>query len=217
MFLIIIYFINLSQSRLGLLVMALSVTFFFRGKVQKLFNFILPALVALMIMVLLGGGETIAVNARLIDPESNRADVWAVQLDRIIDNPFLGHPIGEGQRLGFNENSYLAAGVAVGVFGLILMGFFATAIFRRISDLRLQERRIGWHPVNAFCISLLGTSLVAAFFEAFFLGIFTFPLISAIYIAAVSNQLLQPYAKPEPHSSFIKQSSRRVLPKPTFK
>ena len=184
------YFIYLSGSRLGLLLVFFSVSMFYRSKFISTMNFIIPLLLVLALWTSFSENVFISKNARIFSTESNRVQVWANQVDLVWENPLWGVDLGSGERLGFGENSYLSAGVAVGISGIFLIILFAFKIVAKLKKLLACERVVGWQPETSLAISILATSFVAAFFEAFFLGIFTFPLILLIYAMAISDGLV---------------------------
>ena len=184
------YFIYLSGSRLGLLLVFFSVSMFYRSKFISTMNFIIPLLLVLALWTSFSENVFISKNARIFSTESNRVQVWANQVDLVWENPLWGVDLGSGERLGFGENSYLSAGVAVGISGIFLIILFAFKIVAKLKKLLACERVVGWQPETSLAISILATSFFAAFFEAFFLGIFTFPLILLIYAMAISDGLV---------------------------
>jgi hypothetical protein len=189
-FIILLYFIYLTGSRLGLIIIVLSVALFYRSKYSAALNFAIALMLVLAIWTIFSENIIELGNSRIFTFKNTRADVWEWQLKTILKYPLWGIELDYGKRLEFGENSYFAAGVAGGFPGIILIGIFTFSIIAKLKRLLTCERVVGWRPETSLAISILGTCLVAAFGEGFFLGIFTFPLILLIYTVSISDALV---------------------------
>lgn len=164
---------------------------YYRTKVRKFANFAIPALLLLMLYMMYNEQLPIAGDSHITSLENTRSQVWEIQVQAIVKHPLFGQPLGFGERAGFGENSYLAAGSTLGVSGLLLALGVGFLIGQTILSLIRLERRVGWRPDLALPIAVLSSCLLGSFFEAFLLGIFTFPLAAFLYTEFVSEEMLQ--------------------------
>ncbi len=214
-FCVLAYFVYLSGSRLSVLLTTVSVLMFYRLRILKLAMFVVPAVIIATIWIS-GGEKVLLVNepldsrgesARILSLEDTRSHVWIALVEKIFEFPISGEPIPEGARVGFGENSYLAAGAALGLPGLIGVLVFAGWLIAQVIAMMRLEGRLGWRPELALPVAILSTSLLAGFFEAVFLGIFTFPIITVLYCAFASHALLGRFAASESPSATLRKVS----------
>lgn len=190
-FFVLVFFVVLSGSRLSLLLSAFSVLMFYRAKLAQLAKFALPVVLLAVLFLMFGENLPLDPESRIASTTNTRSDVWQRQVDGILAHPIFGQQLEAGQRLGFGENSYLAAGVAVGLPGLFLVLGVAFLILRQLLSLMQLEHRLGWRPELALPIAVLSACLLGAFFEAFLLGIFTLPLTALLYTVFISEAMIQ--------------------------
>ena len=206
-FLAALYMALLSGSRLSLLLSGLAVLFYFRAKIMQLAIFLIPAVIAAMFWLHYHEAIPTDPDSHITSLENTRSQVWSDQLALITQHPLFGKPLAPGERMGFGENSYLAAGATLGVPGLLLIGAFAFFLAGLIVRLIRLEQVKGWKPELALPIAVLATCLVGAFFEAFLMGVYTLPLTALLYTAFTTELFLTPWSGVRPPGS--KRSKRR--------
>lgn len=185
----VIYFAVLTGSRLAILVLCTSVLLFYRTRLGKLSAAIAPLVV---VGIIVSYFETIDFDlsgSRSFSVENTRDHVWSALLHDFVEHPLLGKPLDQGERLGFGENSFLAAGAGLGIVGFATVLIFAVFLIDTMRRLVALERSLGWVPELSLCFSVIGSTLVGSFFEAVLLGIFTMPLIAALHVALWASNI----------------------------
>jgi hypothetical protein len=190
-FLLLLFFALISGSRLSLLLTAVSLLMYYRAKIIKLAAFAIPAVLLLTLWLLCNEQLPMASNSHITSLQDTRSQIWQIQLETICNYPLFGKPLDSGERAGFGENSFLAAGATLGLTGLLLMLAVGFLLVQKILALMRLEARVGWCADIALPIAVLSSCVVGAFFEAFLLGIFTFPLTSLLYNVFMSEEMLK--------------------------
>jgi len=203
------FFIILTGSRLALLLTLFSSLVFFRQKILGLTAFLIPLIAATTLWTSWVQEIHLDSTERIFSTDNTRGMVWQSQLESLIANPLWGVPLGASGRVGFGENSYLAAGVGLGIAGLLLVLAFTAWVVQRIWTLVQIESKTGWNPELALPIAILSSCLVAAFFEAVLLGVFTFPLITMLYTATASEVVVKRFEKAASKQARRRQRLRR--------
>lgn len=213
-----LFFLFLTGSRTGALMGVFSVLFFYRQKGSSWVRFGL-ILLALATMLSFLGGETflssfvdLSVLNRFSSTESNRDLVWQAQLNSFSNYPLLGAP-SVGERLGFGENSWLAAAASLGLVGLVPMFLFGISCLRQIWQLhKLSQRRPGYFLPCSTVIAGLASLMVGSFFEGYLLGNITFPLIVLLVYLILGQYLLEvDRAQRRPVESYIELSNQESV------
>jgi hypothetical protein len=191
-FLVLVFFALRSGSRLSLLLSTVSILMYYRTRVRHLLTFAIPVAILALILLLNDKGLPLDSSSHLKSTDNTRSDVWSIQVQEILSHPLFGQPLMPGERLGFGENSYLASGATLGLAGLSLALGLAFTVILQVWALMNLEAKFGWSPQTALPIAILSTCLIGAFFEAFLLGIFTFPLMAMLYTSFIADTMIKP-------------------------
>nr|MBD2364684.1 O-antigen ligase family protein [Anabaena minutissima FACHB-250] len=123
MLLIIAYFLFLTGSRTGAIMAITSILLFYRNRSGTLLRLVLFASVLLTIIFLFINPDIFnsneQVSSRFIEAGNTRENVWNAMWNNFIKNPIFGVPL-KGDRLGFGENTWLAAGATTGLIAHFL-------------------------------------------------------------------------------------------------
>ena len=217
-----LYFLALSGSRTGLIMGAVSILLFYRnngGAWVKVILFL--AISAALIVPFLGAdslsssstGIDASVSDRFTSTNNTREGVWSGMWNGFMDNILFGSPLEQDGRLGYGENSWLAAGAALGLIGFIPMMMMGWESVKMIWQLnQLSNRNSYYFFQSSAVIAGLGSMLIGSIFEAFLLGNITFSLIAFLTYLLMGGYLLEVdrvrthYAKAEAEAEFADRS-----------
>jgi hypothetical protein len=197
---ITMYFLLLTGSRTGLIMGAISILLFYRNNGGIWFRVILfLAISAALIAPFLqpdtlsssATGIDSSVSARFVSTNNTRADAWNGMWSSFMDNILFGAPLRSG-RLGYGENSWLAAGDQLGLVGfipMILMGWESVKLIWQLNQ--LSSRNSYYFFQASVVIAGLGGMLVGSFFEPFLLGNITFSMLSFLTYLLMGAYLVE--------------------------
>ncbi|NEO67762.1 MAG: O-antigen ligase family protein [Moorea sp. SIO4G2] len=183
----------LTGSRTGILTALVTLMMFYRTNGGAMVRLGLFASVVLVVTLpfliqdgtLLGANYDINMVAdRFTSGENTRADVWSGMWRAFSNNPLFGAPL-QGDRLGYGENSWLAAGAALGLMGFIPLVLFTLECLKMMLDLNgLSKRHPKYFLHCSTVIAALASLLIGSVFEAFLLGnLSSFVLTLLIYLS----------------------------------
>lgn len=188
----------MTGSRTGVLMAIATILFFYRNKGAALVRLgIVVAVVSAIVFPFIShdgfllGADQAGVSTRFLSAENNRSEVWTALWRGFSQNPIFGVPL-EGSRLGFGESSWLAAGSALGLVGLIPLSLFGVACLRMMSQLAtISKQQPGAYLQCSTVISGLACLLVGSFFEAFLLGNISFALLTLLTYLSLGQYLIE--------------------------
>jgi hypothetical protein len=216
---ITMYFLLLTGSRTGLIMGVISILLFYRNNGGIWFRLILfLAIFAALIAPFLqpetlsssSTGIDASVSSRFTSTNNTRADAWSGMWSGFMNNIIFGSPLQSG-RLGYGENSWLAAGDQLGLVGfipMILMGWESLKLIWQLNQ--LSSRNSYYFFQASVVIAGLGAMLVGSFFEPFLLGNITFSMLSFLTYLLMGAYLIEvdrvrtQYARAE--AEFVEQS-----------
>jgi hypothetical protein len=198
--LVTMYFLLLSGSRTALIMGVVSVLLFYRNDRGSWVKIVLVlAISAAILMPFLqpenltqaSTGIDTSVSDRFSSTNNTRSGVWSGMLDTFSQNILFGAPLERG-RMGYGENSWLAAGATMGLLGFIpmaLMGWESLKLVWRLNQ--LGNRDAYYFFQSSVVIAGLGSMLIGSFFEAFLLGNMTFSMIVFLTYLLMGSYLLE--------------------------
>ena len=195
-----------------------SILFFYRQKGGNMLYFGLFAAILLAVMLpLLGQDASISttdstdVASRFASTENTRAVVWSAMWKGFMNYVVFGVPL-RGDRLGYGENSWLAAGASLGLVGLIPLLMFGVECIRMM--LRLNQictvkpiYSLQCNTVIAALISLM----IGSIFEAFLLGNLTFALMALLMYLSLGQYLIEFYFREKKYVLWQKKFQQAIL------
>lgn len=206
------YWLLISGSRTGLIMVVISFLLFFSNKVLPLliriialcfavaaFHFLFPGIIDFAIIT-----ETIGWDQMAARLERNseggldtRAEIWQIQFNYFKRYPIFGAPV-DGDRIIFGENSWLGVASQFGWIGLIPMLFFGIGTSYRIVKL-WGKRSLLPQFSNQFslCFAGLIALMIGSVNEAYLLGSLSFPIMSLITYLILSEKALALSSKDE--------------------
>lgn len=196
----VLYYLLLSGSRTGLIMGALSIFLFYRNNGGAWFRVILVlAICGALVLPFLqpdslsssSTGIDANVSDRFTSTSNTRAEAWAGMWQGFTNNIVFGSPL-QYDRMGFGENSWLAAADNLGLVGFIpmlLMGWESLQLMWRIY--RLSELQPYYFYQGSAVIAGLGSMLVGALFEPFLLGNITFSLLAFLTYLLMGAYLIE--------------------------
>lgn len=195
------YFLLLSGSRTGLIMSSVSIFLFYRNNGGAWIKVILFLSISAAIIVPFLGADSLSASSTGIDTNvsdrftstsNTREGVWNGMWNAFMDNILFGSPLAQGGRLGYGENSWLAAGAALGLMGFIPMLMMGWESVKMIWQLNQLSNRNSYYFFQASAvIAGLGSMLIGSFFEAFLLGNITFSLIAFLTYLLMGAYLLE--------------------------
>lgn len=188
----------MTGSRTGVLMAIATILFFYRNKGAAMVRLgIVIAVASAIVFPFIGqdgfllGADQAGVSVRFLSAENNRSEVWAALWRGFSQNPIFGVPL-EGSRLGFGESSWLAAGAALGLAGLVPLCLFGAACLKMMSQLAtISKQQPGMYLQCSTVISGLACLLVGSFFEAFLLGNISFALLALLAYLSLGQYLIE--------------------------
>ncbi|MBW4636958.1 MAG: hypothetical protein KME05_01780 [Gloeocapsa sp. UFS-A4-WI-NPMV-4B04] len=187
------YFLFLTGSRTGAIMGVASILFFYRQKVGTLIRLGLFAGIVLSLFLPFLAPDLLtsaSVNNRYLSGGNTREGAWTGMWNSFISYPLFGAPL-EGGRLGFGENSWLAAGSTTGLMGfipLVMMGLGCLRIMFQLNS--LSNRKPGYFLHTSTIISGLACFISGSFTEAVFLGNLTFPVMALLMYLSLGKYLI---------------------------
>jgi hypothetical protein len=198
--LVSVYFLLLSGSRTGLIMGVVSILLFYRNNGGAWIRVILfLAIAAALIVPFLGAdslsssstGIDASVSDRFTSNNDSRAGAWNGMWNGFSNNILFGTPL-QGDRLGYGENSWLAAGDQLGLVGFIpmlLMGWESLKLIWQLNQLGNRDSYYFFQCSTV--IAGLGSMLIGSCFEAYLLGNITFSLIAFLTYLLMGGYLIE--------------------------
>jgi hypothetical protein len=199
--LITIYFLLLTGSRTGILMGGISILLFYRNNGGAWLRVILfLAISAAIILPFLqpenfsasSTGIDASVANRFTSTSNTREGVWSGMLNTFSENLLFGAPLEYGSRLGYGENSWLAAGATLGLTGfipMILMGWESVKLIWQLNQ--LGNRNSYYFFQSSAVMAGIGSMLIGSFFEAYLLGNITFSLLAFLIYLMMGGYLIE--------------------------
>ena len=219
--LVTMYFLLLTGSRTGLIMGAISILLFYRNNGGAWFRVIFfLAILAALVMPFLhpdslsssSTGIDGSVSDRFTSTNNTREGAWNGMWSGFMNNIVFGSPL-EGDRMGFGENSWLAAGDQLGLVGFIpmmMMGWESVKLIWKLNQ--LSNRDSYYFFQSSAIIAGLGSMLIGSFFESFLLGNLTFAMLAFLIYLLMGGYLLEVdrvrthYARAEAEAEFADRS-----------
>ncbi|MFM2303432.1 MAG: hypothetical protein RLZZ135_841 [Cyanobacteriota bacterium] len=193
-----LFFLFMTGSRMGVLIALTSVILFYRNNGGAWFQFSIGlAVLAVIVTTLLDPALLISssgvdtVSGRVTSTENTRAVVWTGMWQTFQDNLLFGLPLEQG-RMGFGENSWLAAAANLGLIGVIpmvMMGWESLKLMWQLD--RLSQRQPHYFFYSSTAIAGIGSLLVGSLFEPFLLGNITFVLLAFLTYLIMGAYLIE--------------------------
>ena len=212
---IVMYFLFLTGSRTGLLIGVISIFLFYRSKGGSWVPIVIGvAIVAALAMPLLES-PTLSTSAaidntvdnRFASTEDTRSAAWQGMWNGFQNNIVFGSPLS-GDRLGYGENSWLAAADQLGLVGFIpmlMVGWESLKLLWQVNLLSLRQPHYSNH-CNVV-IAGLGSLLIGSVFEPFLLGNITFSLFAFLTYLLMGAYLIE---VERAHIHYLKVSARSI-------
>jgi hypothetical protein len=196
---VVMYFLLMTGSRTGLLMGFISILLFYRNNGGAWLRLLLVlAIISASIAPFLevdtisaSSGIETTVSGRLTSIDNTRAEVWDALWRTFTENIVFGAPL-YGDRMGYGENSWLAAGANLGLIGFIpmmLMGWESLKLMWQLN--LLSQRKPAYFFQASMVIAGLGSLLIGSCFEAFLLGNITFSLLAFLTYLLMAAYLLE--------------------------
>lgn len=193
------YPLFLTGSRTGALMAVITLFAFYHKRLDVLLRLLLLILVLYLLSSSLLGvdisfftSEHVDITQRFVEAKDNtRGDVWAALWRNFQKYPLYGAPL-KGDRVGYGENSWLAAGASLGLLGFIPLLLFAISTIRSMFNLSaIAARQTSISLESSVVISGISSLLVGSFFEAFLLGNLTYPLIALMVFLLLMQTIIE--------------------------
>lgn len=191
--------LTMTGSRTGMVMAVVTIIFFYQNRIGTLLRFLGITAIALFLLFLLTGQgsqvplietEHYGAASRLLSLSNSREQVWTAMWRIFLQNPILGTPL-IGDRLGYGENSWLAAAANTGIGGLIPLSLFGIACIRLMQRLIiLGQKQPRYFLHSSVVVSGIASLLVGSFFEAYLLSNLTFALIALLLYLSLGQYLL---------------------------
>jgi hypothetical protein len=195
------YFLFLTGSRTGILMSGISILLFYRNNGGAWLQTLLFLAIAAVVILPFLQPETLSASSTGIDAsvsqrftsiDNTRSGVWTGMWNTFSNNILFGAPIGYGSRLGYGENSWLAAGATLGLTGFIPMILMGWESLKLISQLyQLGNRDSYYFFQSSTVIAGIGSMLLGSFFEAYLLGNLTFSLLAFLTYLMMGGYLIE--------------------------
>jgi hypothetical protein len=178
---------------------AISILLFYRNNGGAWLKVILFIGISSVLLMPFLGGETVtsslgissSVSERFTSTNNTRAEVWGYMLNDFSNNIMFGAPL-YGDRMGYGENSWLAAGGNLGLVGFIpmtLMGWESLKMIWQLNQLGNRNRYYFFQ--SSAVMAGLGSLLIGSIFEPFLLGNITFSLMAFLTYLVMGGYLLE--------------------------
>jgi hypothetical protein len=188
----------LTASRTGIIMGVVSILFFYRhraGIVLRLGIFV--SVVLAVILPFFGqdvpgwGTSYGAATDKFLSGTNTREGVWLALWNHFINNPLFGVPL-QGERLGYGESSWLAAGATLGLLGFVPLVMFGLECLKMMLQLnKLSHRKPIYFLQSSTVIAGLASLLVGSLSEAFLLGNLTFSLLALLMYLSLGKYLIE--------------------------
>jgi hypothetical protein len=196
---VVTFFLLRTGSRTGLLMGVMSILLFYRNNGGAWFRIILLVGVSAIIVLPFLNSDTVAssgldssVGDRFTSTHNSREDVWNGMWTAFTENILFGYPLQRGERMGFGENSWLAAGANLGLVGLIPMLIMGWESLKSIWELyKLSNRNSYYFYQSSTVMAGLGSMLLGSCFEPFLLGNITFSLLAFLIYSLMGAYLIE--------------------------
>jgi hypothetical protein len=195
-----VYFLLLTGSRTGIIMSGISILLFYRKNGGLWLQIgLLLGIGAILVLPFLqpetlstsAAGIDASVSDRFASTNNTREGVWTGMFNTFSENILFGAPLERG-RLGYGENSWLAAGATMGLMGfipMILMGWESVKLIWQLD--RLGKRDSYYFFQSSTVIAGLGSMLVGSCFEAYLLGNITFSLMAFLTYLLMGAYLIE--------------------------
>jgi hypothetical protein len=193
---LIVFGLIWTGSRTGTLSAIVAILLFYRYRGGQFLHWVLMFAIILVIIFSfmpndLGLFDLGSSLDKLSSQRNSREDVWEAQWRAFMNYPIFGQPF-TGDRLRYGENSWLAAGAALGLLGfvpLVLFGLESVKMIRRLDRFAIKCPDYYMHcsVVIAGLVSLLLGSVT----EAYLLANITFSLLAILLYQAMGTYLLE--------------------------
>ena len=194
----IMYALFLTGSRTGVIMGVVSILLFYRRRGGAILSFGLLAAIALAVILpllsqdaFISATDSTDVASRFASTENTRTLVWSAMWRGFMNNVLFGVPL-RGDRLGYGENSWLAAGASLGLVGLIPLVMFGVGCIKMMLRLNeLSTKKPTYYLQCNTVIAALMSLLVGSIFEAFLLGNLTFSLMALLMYLSLGQYLIE--------------------------
>ena len=188
----------LTGSRTGIIMGAVSILFFYRQRAGNLLRLgIFVGVVLAVISPFLSqdgsgwGASYTAATDKFLSGTNTREGVWLALWNQFINYPLFGVPL-QGERLGYGESSWLAAGANLGLLGFLPLVMFGLECLKMILQLnKLTHKNPIYFLQSSTVIAGLASLLVGSFSEAFLLGNLTFSLLALLMYLSLGKYLIE--------------------------
>jgi TM2 domain-containing membrane protein YozV len=195
----VMYYLFITGSRTGILMGAISILLFYRNNGGAWLRIVIGLAIFAAVIIpflepqALSSSSAVdpTVSSRFSSIDNTRADVWNGMWKGFQENPVFGAPL-QGDRMGYGENSWLAAGAGLGLIGFIpmmVMGWESLNLMWKLNQLSQRQSYYFFHC--SAVIAGLGSLLLGSIFEAFLLGTITFSLIAFLTYLIMAAYLLE--------------------------
>lgn len=193
-----VFGLTLTGSRTGGLSAIVAVILFYRYQWDKFVRLGLGVAVVLAAIWLFAPNAQLPVEGFSIDSplselgslRNTRTGVWQGQWRTFMEHPWFGAPL-TGSRLGYGENSWLAAGASLGLLGFIPIVLFGIESIKNLIRLdRIAVKQPSLYVHCSVVIAGIGGLLVGSFAEGYLLGNLTFSLIALLLYQFLGTYLL---------------------------
>jgi hypothetical protein len=205
-----LHLLLLTGSRTGLLMAIVAITiqccFLFKG---AFLTIALIASIALAVLPQLIGNESLE---RYVSMEDTRTLVWRAQWEVFLANPVFGAP-HEGAQFRAAENSWLAVMASFGIVGIACLIWLLVAFLGTAKELWKRRHNFGYREDAGFMLASIFTLFAGSFFEAYLLGVITFPVLFIAGLAVVCEKSLEQSKSPARnftthHKCFVTEDRR---------
>ncbi len=194
----IMYALFLTGSRTGVIMGVVSILLFYRRRGGVILSFGLLAAIALAVILpllsqdaFISATDSTDVASRFASTENTRTLVWSAMWHGFMNHVLFGVPL-RGDRLGYGENSWLAAGASLGLVGLIPLVMFGVGCIKMMLRLNeLSTKKPTYYLQCNTVIAALMSLLVGSIFEAFLLGNLTFSLMALLMYLSLGQYLIE--------------------------
>jgi hypothetical protein len=137
------------------------------------------------------GASYTAATDKFLSGTNTREGVWLALWNQFINYPLFGVPL-QGERLGYGESSWLAAGANLGLLGFLPLVMFGLECLKMILQLnKLTHKNPIYFLQSSTVIAGLASLLVGSFSEAFLLGNLTFSLLALLMYLSLGKYLIE--------------------------
>lgn len=188
----------MTGSRTGMVMAIATLFFFYRDRLKEFLRVGIPIVLTVAILIWITGYdgsvlnvEVASVSSRFVSTDNTRAQAWSTMWRLFVNHPIFGAPL-LGDRLGFAESSWLAAGSTLGMVGFAPMLLFGTSCINMMVKLVSLGRICP--PYRLHCdmvVSGLACLLAGSFFEAILLGTLSFSVLILLLYLSLGQYLIE--------------------------